>query len=114
MSNLIQLVVSGLALGAVYALIALGFVVIYRASQVFNFAQGELLIHRTARLDIVQKTINIVEGPVYSGDADEASIDHYGVGLLHDHLAFVDIGFSHHGDWTASLLHQLPGAVTSP
>jgi len=43
MSNLIQLVVSGLALGAIYALIALGFVVIYRASEVFNFAQGELL-----------------------------------------------------------------------
>jgi branched-chain amino acid transport system permease protein len=38
-----QLLVSGLALGAVYALVALGFVVIYRASQVFNFAQGELL-----------------------------------------------------------------------
>ena len=35
--------VSGLALGAVYALVALGFVVIYRASEVFNFAQGELL-----------------------------------------------------------------------
>jgi branched-chain amino acid transport system permease protein len=42
-SQLIQLVVSGLALGAIYALIALGFVVIYRASEVFNFAQGELL-----------------------------------------------------------------------
>jgi branched-chain amino acid transport system permease protein len=39
----IQLLMSGLALGAVYALIALGFVVIYRASQVFNFAQGEYL-----------------------------------------------------------------------
>ncbi len=38
-----QLLVSGLALGAVYALVALGFVVIYRASQVFNFAQGELV-----------------------------------------------------------------------
>jgi branched-chain amino acid transport system permease protein len=38
-----QLLVSGMALGAVYALVALGFVVIYRASQVFNFAQGELL-----------------------------------------------------------------------
>jgi branched-chain amino acid transport system permease protein len=38
-----QLVASGLALGCVYALVALGFVVIYRASQVFNFAQGELL-----------------------------------------------------------------------
>ncbi len=39
----VQLLVSGLALGAVYALVALGFVVIYRSSEVFNFAQGELL-----------------------------------------------------------------------
>ncbi|MDX1492557.1 MAG: peptide chain release factor 3, partial [Longimicrobiales bacterium] len=43
-ANLVQLVVSGLALGTIYALIALGFVVIYRASQVFNFAQGELVM----------------------------------------------------------------------
>ena len=43
MSALPQLLASGLALGAVYALVALGFVVIYRASKVFNFAQGELL-----------------------------------------------------------------------
>lgn len=43
MSNLIQFVASGLALGTIYALIALGFVVIYRSSQVFNFAQGELV-----------------------------------------------------------------------
>lgn len=44
MSNLIQLTVSGLSLGTIYALIALGFVVIYRASRVFNFAQGELVM----------------------------------------------------------------------
>ncbi|MEQ1564725.1 MAG: branched-chain amino acid ABC transporter permease [Myxococcota bacterium] len=43
MSTFVQLLASGLALGAVYALVALGFVVIYRASAVFNFAQGELL-----------------------------------------------------------------------
>lgn len=43
MDTLIQLVVSGLALGAIYALVALGFVVIYRASKVFNFAQGDFL-----------------------------------------------------------------------
>jgi len=43
MANFIQLLVSGLALGTIYALIAVGFVVIYRASQVFNFAQGELV-----------------------------------------------------------------------
>ena len=43
MADLIQLLFSGLALGAVYALIALGFVAIYRASKVFNFAHGDLL-----------------------------------------------------------------------
>lgn len=43
MTGFLQLLASGLALGAVYALVALGFVVIYRASQVFNFAQGEFL-----------------------------------------------------------------------
>ncbi len=43
MSTFVQLLASGLALGAIYALVALGFVVIYRASQVFNFAQGEFL-----------------------------------------------------------------------
>jgi branched-chain amino acid transport system permease protein len=43
-STFLQLTFSGVALGAIYALIALGFVVIYRASQVFNFAHGDLLI----------------------------------------------------------------------
>ncbi len=43
MTTFIQLTASGLALGAAYALIALGFVVIYRATQVFNFAQGEMM-----------------------------------------------------------------------
>lgn len=43
MTTFLQLCASGLALGAAYALVALGFVVIYRASHVFNFAQGELL-----------------------------------------------------------------------
>ncbi len=43
MTIFLQLVSSGLALGVIYALIALGFVVIYRASQVFNFAHGDLL-----------------------------------------------------------------------
>jgi branched-chain amino acid transport system permease protein len=40
----LQLLFSGLALGSIYALVALGFVVIYRASQVFNFAHGEFLM----------------------------------------------------------------------
>lgn len=38
-----MLTAAGLSLGAMYALVALGFSVIYRASRVFNFAHGELL-----------------------------------------------------------------------
>ncbi len=44
MEKFIQLTVSGLANGMVYALVALGFVIIYKASDVINFAQGELLL----------------------------------------------------------------------
>ncbi|MCE9668916.1 branched-chain amino acid ABC transporter permease [Myxococcus stipitatus] len=43
MTQLLQLTISGLALGASYALVALGFSVVYRASRLFNFAHGELL-----------------------------------------------------------------------
>jgi branched-chain amino acid transport system permease protein len=39
-----QLVMSGLVIGSVYALIALGYVVIYKATKILNFAQGELLM----------------------------------------------------------------------
>lgn len=42
-ANLFETCINGLALGAVYAMVALGFVIIYRASEVFNFAQGEFL-----------------------------------------------------------------------
>ena len=41
LANFVQLVVTGLGLGAVYALVALGFVMIYRAVNVVNFAQGD-------------------------------------------------------------------------
>jgi branched-chain amino acid transport system permease protein len=44
MSDLIQFLLAGLALGAVYALICLGFVIIYRATGVINFAQGGLVV----------------------------------------------------------------------
>lgn len=43
MTTFAQLFFAGVALGAVYALVALGFTVIYKASRVINFAQGEML-----------------------------------------------------------------------
>lgn len=40
----LQLLVSGIANGCIYGLIALGFVLIYKASESVNFAQGDLMI----------------------------------------------------------------------
>jgi branched-chain amino acid transport system permease protein len=40
MTNFLQLVVGGVALGFQYALVALGFVIIFKATHVINFAQG--------------------------------------------------------------------------
>lgn len=43
MTDFLQFVFAGMALGARYALVALGFVVIFRATGVINFAQGGLV-----------------------------------------------------------------------
>ena len=47
MDVFLQLTVSGLSTGMIYALAAAGFVVIYKASDVINFAQGDLLLFGT-------------------------------------------------------------------
>lgn len=44
MAELLQFAFSGLTVGAIYALIALGFTLIYNASDVVNFAQGEFVM----------------------------------------------------------------------
>ncbi len=40
----LQLVISGVAQGCIYGLIALGFVLIYKATETINFAQGDLMM----------------------------------------------------------------------
>lgn len=42
MNYFIELVVSGMAIGAIYGLVAMGFAVIYKATGIVNFAQGEM------------------------------------------------------------------------
>ena len=44
MSEFLQFAFSGLTVGAIYALVALGFTIIYNASDVINFAQGEFVM----------------------------------------------------------------------
>jgi len=44
LASLIQLLVSGFATGAIYALIAVGFTLLWQTSQTINFAQGEFVM----------------------------------------------------------------------
>ena len=40
----VQLVISGIAQGCIYGLIALGFVLIYKATETVSFVQGDLMM----------------------------------------------------------------------
>jgi len=44
MSDFLQLLISGLATGGIYALIAIGFTLLWQTSQTINFAQGEFVM----------------------------------------------------------------------
>lgn len=44
MEMILQSLISGIVIGSIYALVALGFVLIYKSTAVINFAQGELLL----------------------------------------------------------------------
>ena len=44
MNQFLSLLINGVSLGAVYALIALGFVIIFKASEVVSFMHGSLIL----------------------------------------------------------------------
>src|ERR1700680_5295788 len=44
MANFVALLIAGLATGALYALVAVGFTLLWQTSQTINFAQGEFVM----------------------------------------------------------------------
>jgi branched-chain amino acid transport system permease protein len=44
LDTVLQLVLNGLAVGCIYGLVALGFVLIYKATELVNFAQGDFMM----------------------------------------------------------------------
>jgi branched-chain amino acid transport system permease protein len=77
MTTFLQLFVAGVSLGAVYALLALGFVIVFKATGVVNFAHPALLMagaYVTARLS--------GPGGLPIGDPDAPSLPRFAVGLL--------------------------------
>ncbi|HJW77251.1 MAG TPA: branched-chain amino acid ABC transporter permease, partial [Beijerinckiaceae bacterium] len=44
MATLVNILIAGLATGAIYALVAIGFTLLWQTSQTINFAQGEFVM----------------------------------------------------------------------
>lgn len=59
MSQFLQLLFEGISQGSTYALIALGFSVVYRASRVINFAQGAMLLVGAYLISVLAVNLNI-------------------------------------------------------
>ncbi|ABW68813.1 branched-chain amino acid ABC transporter permease [Desulfosudis oleivorans] len=66
MVNLVQMIVSGIAVGSAYALMGLGMVLIYKASEVPNFVQGEMAL---APVFISYLLMNSYGAPVWAAFA---------------------------------------------
>ena len=59
MTAFLQLLFQGIALGCIYALVALGFTVVFRASKVINFAQGSLLLVGAYLISVLATGLNL-------------------------------------------------------
>ncbi|HEX3177892.1 MAG TPA: branched-chain amino acid ABC transporter permease [Methylomirabilota bacterium] len=59
---LVHVVVSGLATGSIYALMALSLVIIYNATRTLNFAQGEMLMASTFVAWAAQRALGLPVG----------------------------------------------------
>jgi branched-chain amino acid transport system permease protein len=59
MTAFLQLLFQGVALGCIYALVALGFTVVYRASKVINFAQGSLVLVGAYLISVLATGLNL-------------------------------------------------------
>lgn len=57
---LLQLILSGIAQGSIYALVALGMTVVYRATTVVNFGHGELFM---AGAFVLYVLLNVIQAP---------------------------------------------------
>src|SRR4030065_64965 len=59
MNFFIEVLIGGLHSGGMYALVALGFVLIYKASGVFNFAQGAMVFFAALTfVSLVERGVN--------------------------------------------------------
>jgi len=130
MTKFFSLLQDGLALGAVYALVALGFVVIYRATGVINFAQGALVVFGAFLVYQAQHTWNLLGGgwPGFIASALFAIVCVAAIGAAFEALVLrrmigqpifaiilITIGlFLLVEPITTTIWHNPPGGITTP
>lgn len=80
----LQIVVSGLTLGSIYALIALGVVIVVKASQLINFAHGELVMIGAVSAHIFRVGLGLPAAAAFV----LAAVATLGVGMVLERLAY--------------------------
>ncbi len=60
----LQFLISGIVVGSIYALIALGFVTIYSVTGIINFAQGEFAVYGAFLAISLYQRVNLLSGNV--------------------------------------------------
>ena len=81
MTNLLQALMSGLALGGIYALVALGFSITHTTTRTLNFGQGEFLVGG-AFVGVAALLLFAGKGPVGVLSPADVSLWRYGGALL--------------------------------
>ncbi|MFF8606002.1 branched-chain amino acid ABC transporter permease [Streptomyces sp. NPDC015346] len=99
MTTFVELLLNGVSLGSIYALIALGFVVIFRATEVVNFAHASLLLAGGYFTAVLHDSIGFwpallagIAGAALVGAAVEFLVMRRYRGSDHSVLAIVTIG----------------------
>ncbi|HEX5815378.1 MAG TPA: branched-chain amino acid ABC transporter permease [Methylomirabilota bacterium] len=102
-ATLVHVVVSGLATGSIYALMALSLVIIYNATRTLNFAQGEMLMvstfigwaaHRAFELPLAVTLVVAVAAAGVMGWLVERAIIRRAIGATHWDVLIITLGLS--------------------
>jgi branched-chain amino acid transport system permease protein len=102
-ATLVHVVVSGLATGSIYSLMALSLVIIYNATRTLNFAQGEMLMvttfvawsaTRAFSLPLPLTFVVAVLAAVVFGFAVERLIIRRAIGATHWDVLIITVGLS--------------------
>src|SRR6267143_3647541 len=100
---LIHVIVSGLATGSIYALMAISLVIIYNATRTLNFAQGEILMVSTfvgwtamqgLRAPLVVVLLVAVAAAAVLGWALERVVIRHAISATHFDVLIITLGLS--------------------